>query len=67
MELKMILGNDYIDTLPIDFTLVSVPGYLGALKRQLEKQYKELIQSSGTKPDYFVDNSIRVMQLKKAS
>ena len=65
MELKMFLGNDYLDSMPLDFTKVSIPGYLGALKRQLEKKYAELIASSGTKPEYFVDNSVRVMNLRK--
>ena len=67
MELKMFLGNDYIDALPIDFTRVSVPGYLGALKRHLANKYAELILSSGAKPEFFVDNTIRVMNLRKAS
>ena len=50
----MYLGNHLIDSIPIKLSTVVLPGYLGHLKRKLEKKHSHLILSSGIEPEYFV-------------
>ncbi|MFL5788073.1 MAG: hypothetical protein ACJ748_08470 [Flavisolibacter sp.] len=57
MELKMYLANRLVDSIPIKISTVVLPGYLGHLKRKLERKHTELIKSSGIEPEYFVYTS----------
>jgi hypothetical protein len=54
MQLMMYLGNDLIDSISIDFHLLSQPGYLGKFKRVLKNKHAELIQQSPTQPEFLV-------------
>lgn len=54
MQLMMYLGNDLIDSIPVNFDLLSQPGYLGRFKRMLKNKYAELIQQSATQPEFLV-------------
>ena len=54
MQLMMYLGNDLIDSTPVNFDLLSQPGYLGKFKRMLKNKHAELIQQSPTQPEVLV-------------
>jgi hypothetical protein len=54
MQLMMYIGNDLIESVPLDKERVPVPGYLGHIKRQLKEKHKGLIAESSERPDFLV-------------
>ena len=54
MQLMMYLGNDLVDSIPVDLHLLSQPGYLGKFKRVLKNKHAELIQESSVPPEFLV-------------
>lgn len=54
MELIMYLGNDFIESVSVNDTLLSQPGYLGAFKRRLKQKHWLLIQETGLGPEFLV-------------
>ena len=54
MQLMMYIGNDLIESVPLDRERVPVPGYLGNIKRQLKEKYHEIIMESSERPDFLV-------------
>ncbi len=56
MELMMYLCNDLIDSVPLNVKKITFPGYLGNIKRKLEKKYISLITQSDIEPEFLVVN-----------
>ena len=56
MELMMYIGNDLIESIPLDPERIPKPGYLGNFKRGLKVKYCELIKQAATTPDFLVSN-----------
>ena len=54
MELVMYLGNDLIEGIKLNNTLLSKPGYLGNIKRYLKNKHQELVQQSGENPEFLL-------------
>jgi hypothetical protein len=54
MQLMMFLGNDLIDSVPVQMNQLSLPGYLGRFKRVLKEKHADLIRESGTPPEFLV-------------
>lgn len=54
MQLMMYLGNDMIESVPVNEELVSKPGYLGKFKRMLKEKYADLIRESEIHPEFLV-------------
>jgi hypothetical protein len=54
MKLMMYLGNDLVESLPVNVKELSVPGYLGRLKRQLRQKHSDLVKQTGLQPEYLV-------------
>lgn len=52
----MYLGNDLIDSVPVNLYELSKPGYLGRFKRQLKQRYAELLLQSDVQPEFLVVN-----------
>ncbi|HVF97189.1 MAG TPA: hypothetical protein VM871_07715 [Flavisolibacter sp.] len=50
----MYLENDLIEAITLDRERVSVPGYLGNLKRRLKEKYKTLLQETQLNPEFLV-------------
>lgn len=50
----MYIGNDLIESIPLNLENISVPGYLGSFKRSLKVKYSDLIQQFSTPPDFLV-------------
>jgi hypothetical protein len=62
MELMMYLGNDLIESIPLDVSRISKPGYVGHYKRILKKKYSELIRQFSDPPEFFVINTLMQVQ-----
>lgn len=54
MKLMMYLGNDLIDSVVVNERDIPVPGYLGRFKRNFKQKHADLIQETGTQPDYLL-------------
>ena len=54
MQLMMYLGNDLIESMTVNFTRLSEPGYLGRFKRQLKQRHVSLIQETGIEPEFLI-------------
>ena len=54
MNLMMYIGNDLIESIPLELENISIPGYLGSFKRSLKVKYSELIQQVSKPPDFLV-------------
>ena len=54
MQLMMYIGNDLIESVPLDKERVPVPGYLGKIKRHLKDKYQHLIEESSDRPEFLV-------------
>lgn len=54
MQLMMYLGNDLIESVPLDTERISQPGYLGQFKRVLKEKYAQLIRQSAVPPEFLV-------------
>lgn len=50
----MYVGNDHIDSVPLNKTRIPVPGYLGQLKRQLKEKHAVLLQETGSSPEFLI-------------
>jgi hypothetical protein len=57
MKLMMYLGNDLIESVAVNFTLISIPGYLGSFKRSLKQKHSDLIQQVQEQPEFLIVNS----------
>ena len=56
MKLMMYLGNDLIESIPINVLDLRVPGYLGKFKRSLKIKYQEMLQMAAEPPEFLVFN-----------
>ena len=54
MQLMMYIGNDHIESVSLDKSRISKPGYLGSFKRNLKMKYKDLISQHGAPADFIV-------------
>ena len=52
----MYIGNDLIDSVPVNMYDLSKPGYLGRFKRQLKQRHIDLIQEANEQPEFLVIN-----------
>jgi hypothetical protein len=60
MQLMMYIGNDLIESIPLDDDRISKPGYVGSIKRCLKIKYDELIQQYAERPEFLVINPAQV-------
>ncbi len=54
MKLLMFLGNDMIDSMPLCPKSITLPGYIGRIKHELEKKYLSLIEQANIEPEFLV-------------
>jgi hypothetical protein len=50
----MYLLNDLLEAVPLDRTRVSIPGYLGKIKRGLKEKHNEALAASAEAPEFLV-------------
>ena len=54
MKLMMYIGNDLIESVPLEQKDIPRPGYVGSFKRALKMKYNELIQQYPEPPEFLV-------------
>jgi hypothetical protein len=54
MNLMMYVGNDLIESIPLEKGRISKPGYLGHYKRVLKEKYKALLSQVPDPPEFLV-------------
>ena len=54
MELVMYVGNDFIASLPVAPALITKPGYISSLKRDLLKANGEVLLYAMEEPQFWV-------------
>jgi len=60
MQLMMYIGNDLIESVPLDPEKIAKPGYLGSFKRWLKVKYNDIINESPTRPDFLIINTMEI-------
>jgi len=58
MQLMMYIGNDLIESVPLNDANIPKPGYVGNFKRRLKMKYNELIRQYETPPEFLVTNPL---------
>jgi len=54
MKLMMFLSNELIDTISLCPESITLPGYLGKMKRELQGKYASLIECLNVEPVFLV-------------
>jgi hypothetical protein len=54
MKLVMYIGNDMIQSMPIDYGMITQPGYLGNIVRQLKIENSSRIIGCALEPEFFI-------------
>jgi len=57
MKLMMFLSNELIDTIPLCHESITLPGYLGKMKRELQGKYAALIECLNVEPVFLVSKT----------
>jgi hypothetical protein len=58
MQLMMYIGNDLIESVPLELKNIARPGYVGSIKRCLKIKYSELIRECPDPPEFLVVNPL---------
>ena len=59
MQLLMFLSNQLIGAVPLCRESITLPGYLGKMKKELQTKYAALITQASTEPEFLVENATR--------
>ncbi len=60
----MYIGNDLIEAIQVEASMIQKPGYLGQFKRNLKIKYQDLIRQDRDKtPEFLVINPVKQNQL----
>jgi hypothetical protein len=54
MQLMMYIGNDLIESIPLNLENIPKPGYVGSIKRCLKVKHSELIRQFPEPPEFLV-------------
>lgn len=63
----MYIGNDLIESVPLDLARISKPGYLGSIKRTLKNKHRELIVQFPDPPEFLVIDPVPKSNFGSAS
>jgi hypothetical protein len=55
MNLQLFVQNKLLASLPINDSSMTDPFYLPSLKKELEEQYKQLIEESNSEPVFCIE------------
>lgn len=50
----MYIGNEFIESVPLETDSISKPGYLGNIKRLLKSKHREMILQNSVNPEFLV-------------
>ena len=68
MELKMFIGTNFIDALPVSFSKITLKGYLEDLCGKLAEKHMDKIEAASEQPLFYIDHvpsSMNFDKLKK--
>ena len=54
MKLLLYLANDFIDEVPLCPESITLPGYVGKMKKKLLEKYNSLINQANVEPEFLV-------------
>ncbi len=54
MKLVMYIGNDCLDTVPLDSNRIPEPGYIGSLAKSLRQKHAVYTMYFETEPEFFI-------------
>lgn len=54
MQLVMYLGNDFIAAINVNSQQITVPGYMGKLKRQLLEENSQVLEETFEEPEFLL-------------
>ena len=52
----MFIGQNLIDSLPLNLSRMNHPGYIHYLKTELEEKNEDIIELSAEEPVFFIDS-----------
>jgi hypothetical protein len=55
IEIQMFIGQELIDSLPVNAHQMNHAGYIHSLKAKLEEKNEDIIDLSGDEPVFFID------------
>jgi len=55
MNLLMYVGDELVESVPLEKEMISKPGYLGNFKCRLQQKYREVFPNA-PKPQFYVAN-----------
>ena len=61
----MYIGNDLIESIPLELDKIPKPGYVGSFKRNLKMKYKELIQQFAEPPEFLLINPLKTSPTRR--
>jgi hypothetical protein len=53
----MFLSNELVGTVPLCRESITLPGYMGKMKRELQSKYASVIIQAKTEPEFLVDKA----------
>lgn len=56
MELIMFLGSKLVDRVKINASKLNMPGYIEALRMNLEEKNEDIIDLSNEEPHFFIES-----------
>ena len=59
MQLMMYIGNDLVESVPLDRNKVTIPGYVGTLKRELEQRHDAEISHTIEEPEFLIFDDVK--------
>lgn len=62
MKLLMYLDKNLVDCVRIDYRQVALPGYLGSVKRELQKKHTALLEGAESEPEFLLTSISRFEQ-----
>lgn len=65
MKLKMFLGSELIDSVPINVLQLNHPGYIQNLKMEMEDKNEDILDLSKEQPKFFIEPVPSSMNSKK--
>jgi hypothetical protein len=63
----MYLANDFIDAVPLCPESITLPGYVGKMKKKLQEKYNSLINQAKVEPEFLVVKVSDVSQKENRS
>jgi hypothetical protein len=58
--LSMYLGIRLVDSIQLDHNKITLPGYIGALTRELKKKHEKMLVNSAVEPEFLFKTKVEM-------